>query len=88
MKALKIIGYILFFGCGLFLYILSLLFYYALYDLTGLIIGIIVFPAAEIFPIVAWIATKQFPVLLFVLWFSGWAGMIIAGVASKSLGEY
>lgn len=87
MRALKVIGLILFYGCGAYLYIIGLIFYYALYGLTGLIIGIVVFPAAEIFPIVAWIITKEFPLLLFLLWFTGWAGMIIAGIASHKLKE-
>ena len=83
MKALRVMGYILFYGCGLFLYISSIIFYYSLWGLFGLIVAIIIFPAAEIFPIVAWIVLKEFPLFLFIIWFSGWAGMIIAGVARR-----
>jgi len=87
MKALKVMGLILFYGCGLYLYIVAAIFYWAFYGLTGLIIGLAVFPAAEIFPIIAWIITKEFPLLLFLIWFSGLAGMIMASIASHKLKE-
>ena len=83
MRVLKILGFIIFYGCGLYLYIVGLIFYYALWDIWGLIIMAIVFPAAEIFPIVVWIVTKEFPLFLFIIWFSGWAGMILVGIASR-----
>lgn len=83
MRFLKVLGFILFFSCGLYLYVMSLIFYYSLWRLVGLIIAIIVFPAAEIFPIVAWIITKQFPWILFLIWGVGWAGMILVGVSSR-----
>ncbi|MBC8388960.1 MAG: hypothetical protein HQ569_01255 [Actinobacteria bacterium] len=88
MKFLKVLGYILFFGCGSYLYIVSLIFYYALWDLLGLIIAIAVFPAAEIFPIVVWIISKQFPGILFLIWVIGWIGMVLVGVGSRKDEEY
>jgi len=88
LKFLKILGYILFFGCGLYLYVLSLIFYYYLWGLLGLIIAIAVFPAAEIFPIVVWIISKQFPGILFLIWVIGWIGMVLVGVGSRKDEEY
>lgn len=88
MKFLKVLGYILFFGCGLYLYVMSLIFYYSLWGLLGLIIAIFVFPAAEVFPIVVWIVTKQFPSLLFILWGIGWFGMILAGIGKSREESY
>ncbi len=81
-KALKVIGMILFYGIGTYLYIISLIFYYGMWGFIGLIIAIFVFPAAEIFPIVLWIITKEFPLLLFVLWGIGWFGMVLVSIAS------
>ena len=86
MRFLKVFGYIIFYGCGLYLFVMSLIFYYALWGLIGLIIAIVVFPVAELFPIVAWIITKQFPTLLFIIWGIGWVGMILAGIGKSKEG--
>jgi len=80
---LKIIGYILFLGTGLTLYIASLFFYYALWGTGGLIAAIILFPLVEIYPIVAWVVTGYFPGLLFALWGIGIVGLILIGIGSK-----
>ena len=88
MKFLKVLGYILFFGSGLYLYVMSLIFYYSLWGLLGLIIAIVVFPAAEIFPIVLWIISKQFPLIIFLIWGIGWIGMVLAGIGSRKDKEY
>ena len=88
MRFLKVLGYIIFFGSGLYLYVMSLIFYYSLWDLLGLIIAIVVFPAVEIFPIVSWIITKQFPWVLFLIWGIGWIGMILASVGKAKEEEY
>ena len=82
------IGYILFYGCGLYLYILSLFFYYALLGTGGLMIAIFLFPAAELFPIIAWIITGQFPGAIFLIWALGWIGLILAGIASSKVEKY
>lgn len=86
MKFLKVLGYIIFFGCGAYLFVTSIMFYYALWGLWGAIGSFIIFPLVEIFPIVAWIVMKQFPTLLFIIWGIGWVGMILAGIG-KSRGE-
>ena len=83
MRVLRILGHILFWGCGLYLYIVSLIFYNALWGTIGLIVAIFVFPVAELFPIVVWIITGQFPGLLFLIWGIGWFGMILVAIASR-----
>ena len=83
MKFLKVLGYIIFFGCGTYLFVTSIIFYYALWGLWGAIISFIIFPAAEIFPIILWIITKQFPWFLFLIWGIGWVGMVLAGIGGS-----
>jgi len=80
---LKIIGYILFLATGLVLYILSLIFYYVLWDIVGLIAAIILFPLVEIYPIVVWVITGYFPGLLFALWGVGIVGLILIGISDN-----
>jgi len=80
---LRVIGYILFYGCGVYLFVISLMFYYALWGIWGVIGSFILFPAAEVFPIVAWIVTKEFPLLLFLVWILGWVGMILVGISTR-----
>ena len=84
MTALKVVGMILFYGMGLILLVFSLMFYYALWGVGGLVGAFILFPLVEIYPIVVWIMTGIFPGLLFAIWGVGIVGGILMGVASKN----
>jgi hypothetical protein len=84
MRAIRVFGYILFYGFGAWLYVLGLIFYYALWGMWGLIGSFIVFPAAEIFPIIVWIITKEFPLMLFLIAVGSWSGAILIGISSRN----
>lgn len=88
MKFLRTLGYIIFLGSGLYLYVMSLIFYYYLWEITGLVIAIFIFPAAEIFPIVTWIITKQFPSLLFIVWGIGFFGLVLVAIGGSRENRY
>ena len=84
MKVLKVIGIILFYGAGAVLYIMSLFFYYNLWGFIGAAGAFILFPLAEIYPIVVWIVTKDFPGLLFLIFGISMFGLILYGIGSKN----
>jgi len=85
MKAFKILlrvmGHILFWGCGAYLFIGGLIYYYFLWGIGGAIGAFIFFPTAEIFPIIVWIISKQFPTFLFIIAAGSWFGMIMIGLS-------
>jgi len=84
MRALKVVGAIMFYGMGLILLVFSLLFYYAMWGVWGVVGALVLFPLVEIFPIVAWIITGTFPGLLFALWGVGIVGAILMGIGGKN----
>ncbi len=83
MKFLKVLGYTIFFVCDAYLFVISIMFYYALYGLWGAIGSFVIFPAVVIFPIILWIITKQFPWMVFLIWGIGWVGMILTGIGGS-----
>ena len=83
MKALKVIGSILFYGAGLVLFVMSLFFYHALWGFWGAAGAFLLFPLAEIYPIVVWIVTKDFPGLLFLIFGISMFGLILVGIGSR-----
>jgi len=84
MRALKVLGLILFYGAGPALFIMSLFFYYALWGFIGAVGAFFLFPLAEIFPIVVWVITKDFPELLFIIFGISMFGLILFGIGSKN----
>jgi len=83
LVALKVVGAIFFYGMGIVLLVYSVLFYYALWGIWGVIGTLVLFPLVEIFPIVAWIVTGDFPGLIFALWGIGIIGGVLMGIGSS-----
>lgn len=79
----KIIGYSLWIGCGLLMYIFWISAMSKWLGILGFIIALVIAPGVVIFPIVFWIVEKVFPVFYFIIWGIGIVGLIIAGLSSS-----
>ncbi|PIV44980.1 MAG: hypothetical protein COS25_02325 [Candidatus Nealsonbacteria bacterium CG02_land_8_20_14_3_00_37_10] len=79
----KIIGYILWIGAGILMFIFWLMAMSKWLGFLGTILAFILAPGLVIFPIVFWIVEGTFPAFYFIVWGIGIVGLIIAGVSSK-----
>ena len=79
----KIIGYILWIGAGILMFIFWLMAMSKWLGFLGTILAFILTPGLVIFPIVFWIVEGTFPAFYFIVWGIGIVGLIIAGVSSK-----
>jgi len=79
----KIIGYILWIGAGILMFIFWLMAMSKWLGFFGTILAFILAPGLVIFPIVFWIVEGAFPAFYFIVWGIGIVGLIIAGVSSK-----
>ena len=79
----KIIGYILWIGAGILMFIFWLMAMSKWLGFLGTILAFILAPGLVIFPIVFWIVEGTFPTFYFIVWGIGIVGLIIAGVSSK-----
>ncbi len=79
----KTIGYTLWIGAGILMFIFWLT---AMIDWLGFLgapLAFLLTPGVVIFPIIFWLVEGVFPTLYFILWGIGIVGLIIAGVSSK-----
>jgi len=79
----KIIGYILWIGAGILMFIFWLLTWSKWLGFLGIILAFILTPGFVIFPIIFWIVEGVFPAFYFIVWGIGIVGLVIAGVSSK-----
>lgn len=83
-KIFRIMGMIMFFGAGLFMF----LFWFGAMSrwlgFLGSFLAIIIAPGLVIFPIVFWIVEGVFPVTYFAIWGCGILGGIIYGLSAPS----
>ena len=77
----KVIGAIMYFGAGLFMFIFWFGAMTNWLGCFGSVLALICCPGLVIFPIIFWIVEGVFPVVYFTIWGLGIAGMIIAGLA-------
>lgn len=84
----QIIGFILWFGCGL---ASCILVFNIIADAAGTwvaIIGFIFFPVLfALTPLIYWLITGVFPLLYLVLLLVGWGAMLIVYLGSRIKGE-
>lgn len=79
----KIIGYILWIGVGIIMFIFWLIALNKWLGLLGIILAFVLTPGVVVFPAVFWIVEKTFPTFYFILWGIGIVGVIIAAISSK-----
>ena len=79
----KIIGYILWIGAGILIFIFWLTAMSNWLGFLGTILAFVLAPGLVIFPIVFWIVEGVFPTFYFIVWGIGIVGLVIAGVSSK-----
>lgn len=79
----KVIGYLLWIGAGILMFIFWLMAMSNWLGFIGNILAFIFAPGLVIFPIVFWIVEGVFPTFYFIVWGTGIVGLIIAGVSSK-----
>jgi len=75
----RVIGYIIFYGAGIVLFLFWLMVMVSWFGiLGGIILSFVLSPGLIIFPIVFWLVEGVFPVLYFMLWGVSIVGLIIA----------
>ena len=79
----KVIGYLLWIGAGILMFIFWLMAMSSWLGFFGTILAFVLAPGLVIFPIVFWIVEGVFPTFYFIVWGIGIVGLIIAGVSSK-----
>lgn len=79
----KVIGYLLWIGAGILMFIFWLIAMTSWLGLFGTFLAFFLAPGLVIFPLVFWIVEGVFPTFYFVIWGIGIAGLVIAGVSSK-----
>jgi hypothetical protein len=79
----KIIGYLLWIGAGILMFIFWLMAMSKWLGFLGTILAFILAPGLVIFPLVFWIVEGVFPAFYFMVWGIGIVGLIIAGISSK-----
>jgi len=78
----KVIGYIMWIGAGILMFIFWFMAMSKWLGFLGGILAIILTPGLVIFPIVFWIVEGVFPAFYFIVWGVGIVGLIIAGLSS------
>lgn len=77
------IGSVLFYGSGLLMFIFWVGSMSDWLGVLGTIISIVIAPGLVIFPLVYWIVEGVFPIMYFVIWGIGIAGMYIRAYSSE-----
>jgi len=79
----KIIGYLLWIGAGILMFIFWLAAMSKWLGFIGIILAFVLSPGLVIFPIVFWIVEGVFPAFYFIVWGIGIVGLIIFGLSSS-----
>lgn len=80
----KIIGYLLWIGAGILMFIFWFSAMSKWLGFIGVILAFVLCPGLVIFPIVFWIVEGVFPVFYFIVWGIGIVGLIIASISSSN----
>jgi hypothetical protein len=79
----KIIGYPLWIGAGILMFIFWLMAMSSWLGFFGTFLAFVLAPGFFLLPIVFWIVEGVFPIFYFILWGIGMVGMIIVNVSSN-----
>lgn len=77
----KIIGYIMWVGAGILMFVFWLMAMSKWLGLLGTILAFVLSPGLVIFPIVFWIVEGVFPAFYFIVWCVGIVGLVITGLS-------
>lgn len=80
----KIIGYSLWVGAGILMFIFWLTAMSKWLGFIGVILAFVLSPGLVIFPIVFWMVEGVFPAFYFIVWGIGIIGLIISGLSSSN----
>jgi len=83
-KILRVMGMIMFYGSGLFMFIFWFRAMSEWLGCFGSFLAILVAPGLVIFPIIFWIVEGVFPVMYFAIWGFGVLGGIIFGLCAPN----
>lgn len=78
----KIIGYLIWFGAGILMFIFWFIAMSKWLGLLGIILAFVLSPGLVIFPIIFWVVEGVFPAFYFIVWGVGMVGIIIIGLSS------
>jgi len=79
----KVIGYLMWIGAGILMFIFWLMAMSNWLGFLGVILAFVLTPGIVIFPVVFWIVEGVFPAFYFIVWGIGIVGLIIAGISSS-----
>lgn len=80
---LKAVGYVIFFGAGVWMWVYAMIWFNRWWGSGGLVIAIFVPPVGELFPFIYWFK-ESFPSSYFVIWGVGLLGILLASFARPS----
>ena len=80
----KVIGYTMWIGAGILMFIFWLTAMHNWLGFFGTILAFVLSPGLVIFPIVFWIVEGVFPAFYFIVWGVGIVGLIIGGISSSN----
>jgi len=78
----KVIGYLMWIGAGILMFIFWLMAMSNWLGLLGTILAVVLTPGLVVFPIIFWIVEGVFPAFYFIVWGIGIVGLIITGLSS------
>ncbi len=82
-KILRVVGMIMFYGSGLFMFLSWLGAMSTWFGRFGIFLAVILCPGLVIFPIIFWIVEGVFSVTYFAIWGLGVVGGIIFALSSE-----
>ena len=85
---LQILGYLIWLGCGIYIFIYSIIVIYDAFGFWLATLSFILFPIVYAFAFfIDWIITGIFPLTIFILWIISLVGMGIIALGSSIKGE-
>jgi hypothetical protein len=82
-KILRVVGMIMFYGSGLFMFLFWLRAMSAWFGSFGVFLAVVLCPGLVIFPIINWLVEGVFSVTYFSIWGLGVVGGIIFALSSE-----
>jgi len=83
----KVIGFIIWIGSGILMFIFWFMAMSKWLGLFGSILAIVLAPGIVIFPFLFWLLEGIFPVFYFVMWGTGIVGVVIATLSGGDIDD-
>ncbi|MCX6009229.1 MAG: hypothetical protein NTW48_04230 [Chloroflexi bacterium] len=87
-RFMQIIGIIIWFGCGLLMFIWTLYVLFSTFGAWAIFVGLFLAPITYVASIfIIWFSTGVFPIILLIPYILSWVGMLLMGFGGAVTGE-